>query len=190
MTTSVPAQQDGGATILEIGQQPDVWREVSKRYDPAVAEFLDADRRPPRHPHRPDRSGQLGVHRRHRCARPSAPPRPPRRSRPDDRHRRQPARLPRAAHPDPDGVLRPVGQQPRKPRHHRAGRRTRRRHLAPRPHLRPQRRTEPRAQRPAELPHRLHAGSRQRHRLRHDVEPHLDAADVSAAAWACDRGRR
>jgi tagatose-6-phosphate ketose/aldose isomerase len=42
MTTSVPAQQDGGATILEIGQQPDVWREVSKRYDPAVAEFLDA----------------------------------------------------------------------------------------------------------------------------------------------------
>ncbi len=42
MTTSIPAQQDGGATILEIGQQPDVWREVSKRYDPAVAEFLDA----------------------------------------------------------------------------------------------------------------------------------------------------
>lgn len=41
MTTATPAQQDGGATILEIGQQPDVWREVSKRYDPAVAEFLD-----------------------------------------------------------------------------------------------------------------------------------------------------
>lgn len=41
MSTTVPAQEDGGATILEIGQQPDAWREVSKRYDPAVAEFLD-----------------------------------------------------------------------------------------------------------------------------------------------------
>jgi tagatose-6-phosphate ketose/aldose isomerase len=41
MISSVPAQEDGGATILEIGQQPDVWREVAKRYDPAVAEFLD-----------------------------------------------------------------------------------------------------------------------------------------------------
>lgn len=41
MTDTVPDQKDGGATILEIGQQPDVWREVSKRYDPAVAEFLD-----------------------------------------------------------------------------------------------------------------------------------------------------
>ena len=27
-------------------------------------------------------------------------------------------------------------------------------------------------------------------RLRHDVEPHLDAADVPAAARACDRTRR
>ena len=41
MTISVPAQEDGGATILEIGQQPDVWREVAKRCDPTVAEFLD-----------------------------------------------------------------------------------------------------------------------------------------------------
>ena len=40
MTRSVPAQNDGGATILEIGQQPDVWREVAHRTDPAVAEFL------------------------------------------------------------------------------------------------------------------------------------------------------
>ena len=70
----------------------------------------------------------------------------------DDRHRRQPARLPRAAHPDADGVVRPVGQQPRKPRHHRAGRRTRRRHLASRPHLRPRRPTGPRAQRPRRTP--------------------------------------
>jgi tagatose-6-phosphate ketose/aldose isomerase len=41
MSTTVPAQEDGGATILEIGQQPDAWREISKSYDPAVAEFLD-----------------------------------------------------------------------------------------------------------------------------------------------------
>ena len=40
MTTSPPAQKDGGATILEIGQQPDVWREVAGRDDEAVAEFL------------------------------------------------------------------------------------------------------------------------------------------------------
>ena len=40
MTTSPPAQEDGGATILEIGQQPDVWREVAGRDDEAVAGFL------------------------------------------------------------------------------------------------------------------------------------------------------
>ena len=40
MTNTVPAQEDGGATILEIGQQPDVWREVAQRSDPAVAAFL------------------------------------------------------------------------------------------------------------------------------------------------------
>jgi tagatose-6-phosphate ketose/aldose isomerase len=28
-TASIPAQEDGGATILEIGQQPDAWREVA-----------------------------------------------------------------------------------------------------------------------------------------------------------------
>lgn len=40
MTTSTPAQEDGGATILEIGQQPDVWREVSRRDDRSTADFL------------------------------------------------------------------------------------------------------------------------------------------------------
>jgi tagatose-6-phosphate ketose/aldose isomerase len=40
MTISTPAQEDGGATILEIGQQPDVWREVAGRDDEAVAGFL------------------------------------------------------------------------------------------------------------------------------------------------------
>ncbi len=40
MIGSPPAQEDGGATILEIGQQPDVWRDVAQRTDPAVAEFL------------------------------------------------------------------------------------------------------------------------------------------------------
>ncbi|WP_445165483.1 SIS domain-containing protein [Mycolicibacterium sp. Dal123E01] len=40
MTQAVPSQQDGGATILEIGQQPDVWREVAGRTDPAVNDFL------------------------------------------------------------------------------------------------------------------------------------------------------
>ncbi|TDO12007.1 tagatose-6-phosphate ketose/aldose isomerase [Mycobacterium sp. BK086] len=40
MTHAVPAQEDGGATILEIGQQPDVWREVAMRSDPAVDGFL------------------------------------------------------------------------------------------------------------------------------------------------------
>jgi D-galactosamine 6-phosphate deaminase/isomerase len=41
MTSSrVPAQEDGGATILEIGQQPDVWREVADRSDEETAAFL------------------------------------------------------------------------------------------------------------------------------------------------------
>jgi len=35
MTDSVLAQKAGGATILEIGQQPDAWREVAHRTDPA-----------------------------------------------------------------------------------------------------------------------------------------------------------
>ncbi|CAA0126048.1 D-galactosamine-6-phosphate deaminase AgaS [Mycolicibacterium vanbaalenii] len=38
--TTVPAQQDGGATILEIGQQPDAWREVAGRSDEQAAAFL------------------------------------------------------------------------------------------------------------------------------------------------------
>ncbi|MUM25660.1 SIS domain-containing protein, partial [Mycolicibacterium sp. CBMA 295] len=36
----IPAQQDGGATILEIGQQPDAWREVGARADEEIAGFL------------------------------------------------------------------------------------------------------------------------------------------------------
>ena len=38
--TDVPAQEDGGATILEIGQQPDAWREVAGRVDAQAAGFL------------------------------------------------------------------------------------------------------------------------------------------------------
>jgi len=40
VTKVIPTQEDGGATILEIGQQPDVWREVARRTDTAVEEFL------------------------------------------------------------------------------------------------------------------------------------------------------
>lgn len=36
----IPAQDDGGATILEIGQQPQVWREVASRFDDDVIGFL------------------------------------------------------------------------------------------------------------------------------------------------------
>jgi len=39
-STPIPAQEDGGATILEIGQQPDAWREVAARSDERAAEFL------------------------------------------------------------------------------------------------------------------------------------------------------
>jgi tagatose-6-phosphate ketose/aldose isomerase len=38
--TGVPAQEDGGATILEIGQQPDAWREIAGRSDEHAAGFL------------------------------------------------------------------------------------------------------------------------------------------------------
>ena len=38
--TTIPAQEDGGATILEIGQQPDAWREVAGRTDEEAASFL------------------------------------------------------------------------------------------------------------------------------------------------------
>ncbi|VEG52265.1 tagatose-6-phosphate ketose/aldose isomerase [Mycolicibacterium aurum] len=37
---SVPAQEDGGATILEIGQQPGAWREVAGRSDAEATAFL------------------------------------------------------------------------------------------------------------------------------------------------------
>lgn len=36
----VPAQEDGGATILEIGQQPDAWREVAYTATTDVDDFL------------------------------------------------------------------------------------------------------------------------------------------------------
>ncbi len=38
--SSEPAQKDGGATILEIGQQPGAWREVGGHADAEAAEFL------------------------------------------------------------------------------------------------------------------------------------------------------
>jgi len=42
-----PAQEDGGATILEIGQQPGAWREIGGRSDDDVSGFLhDALNRP------------------------------------------------------------------------------------------------------------------------------------------------
>jgi tagatose-6-phosphate ketose/aldose isomerase len=44
---AIPAQQDGGATILEIGQQPDAWREVASQTDDRTAGFLrDVTSRP------------------------------------------------------------------------------------------------------------------------------------------------
>lgn len=43
MTDSpAPTQEDGGATILEIGQQPGAWREVGGRADEEAAAFLRA----------------------------------------------------------------------------------------------------------------------------------------------------
>ncbi|KGI67268.1 SIS domain-containing protein [Mycolicibacterium rufum] len=38
--TAIPDQKDGGATILEIGQQPDAWREVAGRSDENADAFL------------------------------------------------------------------------------------------------------------------------------------------------------
>jgi tagatose-6-phosphate ketose/aldose isomerase len=38
--TTIPAQEEGGATILEIGQQPDAWREVAGRTDDDATAFL------------------------------------------------------------------------------------------------------------------------------------------------------
>ncbi|MET0457154.1 MAG: SIS domain-containing protein [Mycobacterium sp.] len=39
-TPRTPSQEDGGATILEIGQQPDAWREVAGRTDDDATAFL------------------------------------------------------------------------------------------------------------------------------------------------------
>src|ERR1700741_3996411 len=36
----IPAQEDGGATLLEIDQQPGAWREVAGRWDDDVTAFL------------------------------------------------------------------------------------------------------------------------------------------------------
>jgi tagatose-6-phosphate ketose/aldose isomerase len=38
--SSIPVQEDGGATILEIGQQPDAWREVAGGSEDRAAGFL------------------------------------------------------------------------------------------------------------------------------------------------------
>jgi tagatose-6-phosphate ketose/aldose isomerase len=37
---AIPAQEDGGATIVEIGQQPDAWREIARHTDEHTARFL------------------------------------------------------------------------------------------------------------------------------------------------------
>ena len=39
-STPIPAQEDGGATILEIAQQPEAWREVVANVDEQAAGFL------------------------------------------------------------------------------------------------------------------------------------------------------
>jgi tagatose-6-phosphate ketose/aldose isomerase len=47
INTPIPTQEDGGATILEIGQQPDAWREVAENLDEHAAGFLrEATSRP------------------------------------------------------------------------------------------------------------------------------------------------
>jgi tagatose-6-phosphate ketose/aldose isomerase len=47
INTAIPAQEDGGATILEIGQQPDAWREVAENLDEHATSFLrEATSRP------------------------------------------------------------------------------------------------------------------------------------------------
>ena len=64
MTKSpIPAQEDGGATILEIGQQPGAWREIAAGTDARSTDFLRdviAHAGPPSHP---DRGRQFGVRR-------------------------------------------------------------------------------------------------------------------------------
>lgn len=40
-STAIPAQRDGGATILEIAQQPDAWREMARHLDERSHRFLD-----------------------------------------------------------------------------------------------------------------------------------------------------
>jgi tagatose-6-phosphate ketose/aldose isomerase len=41
-STTIPAQEDGGATILEIAQQPDAWREIGRHIDERSRQFLSA----------------------------------------------------------------------------------------------------------------------------------------------------
>src|SRR5262245_48869696 len=40
LTDLIPAQKDGGATILEIAQQPEVWREIPGLIDEQPSTFL------------------------------------------------------------------------------------------------------------------------------------------------------
>ena len=190
MTISTSAQKDGGATILEIGQQPEVWREVASRADEPAAEFLREV------VGRPDirivltgagSSAFLGeiaapALRRHLGRRVEAIATTSIVASPLDflerhtptllvsfgRSGNSPESLATTALADElvDDVW----------------------HLDP--HLRSRRPTGPRAQRSRELLRRLHAGTHQRQRLRHDVEPDLDAVDVPAAARACQTGRR
>src|SRR4051794_17362279 len=40
MNNPIPAQEDGGATILEIGQQPGAWREIAAGVDARSTDFL------------------------------------------------------------------------------------------------------------------------------------------------------
>ena len=97
--TDVPAQEDGGATILEIGQQPDAWREVAGRADAQAAGFLREIAGRPDLRVILDRGGQFGVRGGDRGAGPAASSRPPRRGHRDDEHRGQSPRLPGAPHP-------------------------------------------------------------------------------------------
>ena len=59
----VPDQADGGATIVEIGQQPDAWREVAAAVGPTADEFLAPLLQRSGTTHHPDRRRQFGVHR-------------------------------------------------------------------------------------------------------------------------------
>ena len=149
--TAIPDQKDGGATILEIGQQPDAWREVAGRRGEQADAFLRDLLA------RPDLriiltgagssafAGEIAapVLRRHLRRRVEpiattdivASPR-------DHLEAETPTLLVSFAR---------QRQQPREPRDHRAGRPAGRPRLAPGAHLRPGRQAGPRAPGPARL---------------------------------------